>query len=98
MPQQITEFWATATTQEQMLKEHNVSLEEVEEAAMSSPVYQRQKSIGSEKRYVVPGKTSAGRRLWVIFADEGGGRGRIISARETKGRKERARHKRMRGE
>jgi uncharacterized DUF497 family protein len=105
MPQQIEEFWASTSAQEHILAKHGVTLEEALEAAESSPVYQPTQSDrpGSlhptgQKRYLIAGKTEAGRRLWVVFADEGKGRGRIITAREPQGRTERARHKRMRGD
>jgi uncharacterized DUF497 family protein len=105
MPQQIEEFWASPTAQDHILDKHGVTLEEALEAAESSPVYQpaHARLPGSlhptgEQRYLIAGKTEAGRRLWIVFADEGEGRGRIITAREPQGRAERARHKRMRGD
>jgi uncharacterized DUF497 family protein len=105
MPRQIEEFWASPSAQEHMLDKHGVTLEEVLEAAESSLVYQRAPSppVGflrptGEKRYLIAGKTESGRRLWVVFADEGAGRGRIITAREPEGKAERARHKGMRGD
>jgi len=105
MPRRIEDFWASPSAQEHILDKHGISLEEVLEAAESSPVYQPAKTEpqGSlnptgEKRYLVAGKTDDGKRLWVVFADEGNGRGRIITAREAQGQAERARHKRMRGD
>ena len=99
MPRQIQEFWASASAQEHMLEKHGVSLEEALEAAESSPVYRRARDDPrGEKRYMIPGKTHGDRRLWIIFADQGDGRGRVITAREAQGRSERARHKRMRGD
>jgi len=105
MPQRIEEFWASRSAQEHILAKHGVTLEEALEAAESSPVYQPaqvapQDSLHStgEKRYLIAGKTAAGRRLWVVFADEGGKRGRITTAREPQGKAERSRHKRMRGD
>ena len=105
MPQQIEEFWASPSAEEHLLAKRGVTLEEALEAAESSPVYQPAQSDppGSlhptgEKRYLIAGKTAAGQRLWIVFADEGEGRGRIITAREPQGRAERARHKRMRGD
>jgi uncharacterized DUF497 family protein len=105
MPPQIQEFWASPSAQEHILGKHGVTLEEALEAAESSPVYQPASSHPTgaprptgEKRYLIAGKTESGRRLWVVFADEGKRRGRIITAREPQGRAERARHKRMRGD
>jgi uncharacterized DUF497 family protein len=105
MSQQIEKFWASPSAQEHILDKHGVSLEEALEAAGSSPVYQPAQADSpaslhptGEKRYLIAGKTEAGRRLWVVFADEGEGRGRIITAREPRGKAERARHKRMRGD
>jgi len=105
MPRRIEDFWASPSAQEHILDKHGISLEEVLEAAESSPVYQPAKAASQEslnptdeKRYLVAGKTDSGKRLWVVFADEGDGRGRIITAREAQGRAERARHKSMKGD
>jgi len=105
MPQRIEAFWASASAQQHMLEKHGVTLEEALEAVDSSPVYQPAQAEPpsslhptDERRYLVAGKTQAGRRLWVVFADEGEGRGRLITAREPRGQAERARHKRMRGD
>ena len=69
------------------------------EAAQSTDRHHRTRSnVAGERRYVIPGRTGDGRRLWVIFADEGGRWGRIITAREPSGQKEQARHRRLRGE
>lgn len=105
MPRVIDEFWASASAQAHMLVKHAVTLDEALEAAESSRAYH---AAGGEpdgspnptgqRRYLVAGRTQAGRRLWVVFADEGGGRGRVITAREARGQAERARHRRMRGD
>lgn len=99
MPSRIEEFWASARAQDHMLTKHGVSLDDAVEAAESAPVFQRARdSSDGERRYLAVGKTASGRRLWVIFADEGNGRGRIITAREPRGRDERSRHRRLRGD
>ena len=82
-----------------MLADHDVAIEEALEAAASSQRHYRTHSGEStERRYVVPGKTMDGRRLWVVFADEGRRRGRIITAFEPVGQQDRVRHRRMRGD
>lgn len=105
MPRRIREFWASASAEEHILDKHGITLEEVLEAAESSPVYQAAKgepenslNPTSEKRYLIAGKADSGKRLWIVFADEGDGRGRIITAREAQGRAECARHRRMKGD
>jgi uncharacterized DUF497 family protein len=99
MPPIIEEFWASTRAQHHMIVEHGVDLEDALDAAESTDRHYRASAGASEeRRYIIPGKTSSGRRLWVAFAVEGGGRGRIITAREPAGRKERARHKRLRGD
>jgi uncharacterized DUF497 family protein len=81
-----------------MLEKHGVTLEEALGAVETAPQYRRTRSgPGGEPRYYVAGKTLDRRRLWVIFEDEGGGVGRIVTAREPSGVDERARHRRMRG-
>ncbi len=84
---------------------HRVMLDEALEALDEAPTYQPARAEGAaslnptgEPRYLAAGKTESGRRLWVIFADEGGGVGRILTAREARGASERSRHRRMRGE
>ncbi|MEN6548374.1 MAG: BrnT family toxin [Armatimonadia bacterium] len=101
MPRRIEEFWASASAQERILDKHEITLEEAE----SSPVYQPVKAepqaslnATGEKRYLVAGKTDSSKQLWIVFADEGDGRGRIIAAREAQGRAERVRHKSMKGD
>ncbi len=105
MPRRMEEFWASPSAQEHILGKHGITLEEVLEAAESSPLYQPAKTDAQgsvnptgDRRYLIAGKTDGGRRLWIVFADEGGGRGRIITAREAQGQAERARHKGMRGD
>lgn len=94
----LTEFWTSPLAQQHMLEKHNISFEEAEHAAAEAPVYTRQSMGRGEPRYLAAGKTAAGRRLWVIFADEGQGRGRIITAREPHGRKELTWHRQHRNE
>jgi uncharacterized DUF497 family protein len=92
-------FRVSASAARHMIDKHGVSPEEAQEGAESSPIYRRGRSVkGGERRYLVPGKTEAGRRLWVVVADEGGGQGRIITAWEARDRADIARHKRLRGE
>jgi uncharacterized DUF497 family protein len=99
MPSTIEEFWASPSAQRYMVAKHDVSLEEAMEAAESSQRHYRTYSDDTgERRYVVAGKAGSDRRLWVVFADEGGRRGRIITAFEPAGRRDQARHKRMRGD
>jgi len=81
-----------------MLDKHDVTYEEACEAAESTANYLRTTDgPGGERRYIAAGRTGADRRLIVIFADEGAGQGRIITAREPRGRKEEARHRRAGG-
>jgi uncharacterized DUF497 family protein len=95
----IEEFWATAIAQRHITAKHGVDLDEALEAAESTKKHFRTQSpVPGENRYVIPGKTEGGTRLWVVFADEGDRRGRIITAREVCGRKEHARHRRHRGD
>ena len=99
MPPVIEEFRASPSAQRHMVAKHGVYLEEAIEAAESSSRHYRIYSDDAgERRYAVAGKTGDGRRLWVVFADEGGGRGRIIAAFEPAGRKDQTRHQRMRGD
>lgn len=99
MPPVIEEFWASYQAQCHMIVKHDVDFEEATEAAESTDRHHRTYSnTAGERRHIVPGKTASGRRLWVVFADEGEGSGRIITAREATGSKERSRHKRLRGE
>jgi uncharacterized DUF497 family protein len=99
MPPVIDEFWASMAAQWHLVADHHVAIEEAVEAAESSQRHYRTHSGGStERRYVVPGKTADGRRLWVVFADEGHRRGRIITALDPAGQQDRVRHRRMRGD
>jgi uncharacterized DUF497 family protein len=82
-----------------MLAKHDVEFVEAVEAGESSDRHYRTYSDGTgERRYVVPGRTADGRRLWVVFADEGDRCGRIITAFEPTDRNDLARHRRMRGD
>ena len=82
-----------------MFEKHGVTVDEALEAAETAPQYRRTRSgPEGQPRYYVAGRTFDGRRLWVIFEDEGGGCGRIVTAREPAGAQERARHRRMRGD
>jgi uncharacterized DUF497 family protein len=99
MPPIIGEFWASLPAQLHMIAKHGVELEEAIEAAESTTRHSRTTdSPHGRRRYIVAGKTGDGRRLWVVFEDEGHGRGRIITSREALGEKERARHRRQRGD
>ena len=105
VPRHFEQFHISASACEHILGKHQVTLDEVLEAAESSAVYQRAGDESSESlnptgepRYLIAGRTSTGRRLWIIVADEGGGEARIITAREVGGHAERARHRRMRGD
>ena len=95
----IEEFRASRSAQRHMAAKHGVDVEEALEAAGSTPRhYRTYRAEAGERRYLVPGKTEDGRRLWVVFADEGGGRGRIITARTAQGSNDHARHRRLRGD
>jgi uncharacterized DUF497 family protein len=95
----IREFRISRRAADHILEKHGVTLEEVLEAAESSPVYRRARGDALEqRRYMIAGRTGTGRRLWIVFADEGAGMGRIITAREARGHADRARHRRMRGD
>jgi uncharacterized DUF497 family protein len=99
MPPIIDEFRASVSAQRHMIVKHDVTLEEAAEAARSTQQHYRTYSDDAgERRYVAAGKTPDGRRLWVVFADEGGRRGRIITAFDPVNRKDTARHRRMRGD
>ncbi len=99
MPPVIDLFWASLPAQRHMIVKHGVELDEAIEAAEgTSRQYRTSDSPTGRRRYIVPGRTGDGRRLWVVFEDEGQGRGRIITAREAASERERARHKRQRGD
>lgn len=99
MPPVIEEFWVTRAAQTHMMVKHDVDFEDALDAAESTDKhYRTYSSQDGQRRYVVPGKTPDGTRLWVVFADEGDGRGRIITARRVRGRKEVARHTNRRGD
>ena len=95
----IEEFWASAQARAHMLAKHGIDCEEALEAAESTARHYRTWSgVQADRRYVIPGKTEAGRRVWVLYDDEGEGRGRIVTAREAVGRQDLARHRRLRGD
>ncbi len=95
----IEEFRVSSYAEGHMLDAHGVDLAEAIEAAESTPRQARTYGMRSgENRYVIPGKTSAGRRLWVVFADEGGGVGRIVTAYDPLGRRDATKHRKMRGD
>jgi uncharacterized DUF497 family protein len=95
----IEEFRASVAAQQHMLGDHDVTLDEAVEAAGSSQRHYRTYSGRSgERRYIVAGKTADGRRLWVVFADEGARRGRIITAYEPATEHSLTQHRRRRGD
>ena len=95
----IEEFRVSAAAERHMIEEHGVEVEEALEAAESTDRhYRTYAGRPADRRYVLAGKTSGGRRLWVAFDDEGNGRGRIVTAREALGRNDVARHKRLKGD
>jgi len=99
MPPLIEEFRVSHAAQRHMLADHDVAIEDALEAAASSRRHYRTYSTRpGERRYVVAGKTLDGRRLWVVFADEGGRRGRIITAYEPASERSLAEHRRRRGD
>jgi len=103
MPSRIRGFHISASAEAHIQEKHGLCLDEVLEAADSSGTYapaapEPALSLNptGHKRYLIADKTESGRRLWVIFADEGGEWGRIITAREALGNRER--HRRTRGD
>jgi uncharacterized DUF497 family protein len=99
MPPIVEDFRASVHARRHMLAKHDVEFVEAAEAAESTErQYRTYSDDADERRYVVPGKTTDGRRLWVVFADEGDRCGRIITAFEPTDRNDRARHRRMRGD
>jgi uncharacterized DUF497 family protein len=99
MPPIIEEFRVSPAAAQHMLEKHAVDVEEALEAAESTDRhYRTYGGENGEKRYILPGKTEAGRRLWVVFSDEGLGYGRIITAREPATRRSLGRHRDMRGD
>jgi uncharacterized DUF497 family protein len=94
MPPIIEEFRCSPQAARRMLEKHGVEQEEALEAAESTDRHQRSyEGAQGEKRYIIAGRTGAGRRLWVVFADSGGGHGDIITAREPLTRRSIARHR-----
>jgi len=95
----IEEFRVSEQAARHILEKHDVTEEEAREAAESTPRHHRLAAgQARDHRYFIAGKTEAGRRVWVFFDDEGGGSGRIVSAREARGRQDIARHRRTRGD
>ncbi len=75
----ITEFEWDARNVGHMLARHNVTPEEVEEAAFSGPsIWER----GRTGRYYLLSRTDAGRYLFVVVEFLGHGRARAITARD----------------
>lgn len=98
-PPIIEEFHASAAARRHMLEKHGIEYEEALDAVASTNRYERTYTEDlEERRYLVPGKTEAGDRIWVVFSDEGGRRGRIITARPVGGSRDQSRHRRMRGD
>jgi uncharacterized DUF497 family protein len=95
----IDEFRLSMRAKEHIQCDHGVEVDEALEAAESTRRHNRTHSgrFGG-KRYVIAGRTSAGRRLWVVFEDEGNRCGRIITAFEPVDSKDTARHRRYRGD
>jgi hypothetical protein len=88
-----------------MLEKHGVTLEEAIEAAESTyvhnpgrPAPESQPASLGGRRYIIPGKTDTGRRLWVVVAYEGQGRARLVTAYEPLTEHDRAQHRRFRGD
>jgi uncharacterized DUF497 family protein len=95
----IEEFRVSEWAARHMLDKHDVTEEEALEASESTSRHERlHAGMTRDRRYVIAGKTENGRRIWVFFDDEGGGSGRIVSAREAYGKQDVARHKHMRGD
>ncbi len=105
MSPRVVEFWVSASAARHMLERHDVTVEEALEAAHSTLVFlpgHPARAAGPdgvmERRYILPGRTDEGRRLWVIVGYEGGGVARIITAYEATGSRNRALHRRARGD
>lgn len=99
MAPMIDEFRVSAAAGRHIEEKHGVGAEDAIDAAESTPRHYRlQAGATRDRRYIIPGKTNGGRRLWVIFDDEGDGTGRIVSAWEARGKQDIARHKRLRGD
>jgi len=99
MAPQFDEFHVSHYAEWHMFEKHGVDLDEAMEAAESTDRHTRTYGTQEgEKRYVVPGKTESGRRLWVVFADEGNGVGRVITAYDPLNKGDMARHRQMRGD
>ncbi len=76
---------------ENHIAEHGVAVFEVEEAILfRKPFYQRSR----EGKYVAYGMTEEKRYLFMVFAVKGGGRIRVITARDMTGKEKRYYRKR----
>lgn len=77
---------------ENHILEHGVTISEVEEAILlRRPFYQR----GREDKYIAYVITEEGRYLFMVFVIKGGGRIRIITARDMTKKEKRYYRKRM---
>jgi hypothetical protein len=72
---------------------HQVSPDEVEEALTGSPVILR----GPDGRYLVYGRTAAGRLLFAVYVQRPEGRIRILTAREMTEKEKRFYRKKRKG-
>ena len=105
MAPQFVEFSVSESAAWHMLEKHGVTPEEALEAADSTLVYRPgdppfviRPDGTRERRYVIPGKTEDGRRLWVVVTYEGEGETRIITARQPVAEHDRALRRRARGD
>ena len=71
--------------EEHLLKRHGVTPEEAEDVFYTDPYFRR----GRDGTRYVYGQTEAGRYLFVVYLDLGGGIVRVISARDMKPRERR---------
>ena len=95
----IREFRVSPAAERHMFEKHGVEAFEALEAVESTERYYRTHAGGpKDRRYVLAGKSASGRRLWVAFDDEGNGFARIVTAREALGRRDVARHRRLKGD
>jgi uncharacterized DUF497 family protein len=99
MPPRIRKLRVGPFAGDHMEEKHGVAAEEAIEAAEDARTYRRTHGgKGGERRYLAPGKTLGGRRLWVVVVDEGFGRGRIVSAWEPRSKADVSRHRHLSGE
>ena len=81
---QFTEFYATGTARRHMLDKHRVHWSEVEEV-LSGPVRGlRAADVRGERRYMISGRTTGGRRLRIVVALESVDRIRVVTAYEIR--------------